>query len=382
MIFKTKIYELTEVFKNTNSNLIKTNIQKGYKVYGIKLEKLKGLIGFEILPNRRIGTEFADIAKRFGLKGILHSDELPGYGISDKEVEEIKKLLNCNNEDGFILLISPDYNISKKVFSLIINRINEMINKVPKDTRQANEDGTTSFLRPQPGSERMYPETDHPYIFINKEIEDKDNYEIIRYKINYGDIKDIYEIYNLKELDINLYISLLKENKEILNSIDPEFIRKLLKYIGFNDKQIENIIWNEYIYDIIKLSIEIDPQIVYYMFFQMIGDTENLFKEKIQEFNIEFAYKIKDYIKEKKIVRNAIPIIYYYYIKGEKNIEKIIREKDLYKRNKEKLKEEIEEFIKSLNNKDKKYIYSQVFNKFKYVAESSDIKEILDSINL
>ena len=176
MIFKTRIYELTDIFKETKSNLIKSNIEKGYKVYGIKLEKLKGLIGFEILPNRRIGTELADVAKRFGLKGILHSDELPGYGISDKEVEEVKRVLNCKDDDGFILLISPDYETSKKVFSLIIDRINEMIKKVPKDTRQANDDGTTSFMRPQPGSERMYPETVHLYIFIDKEIEARGKY--------------------------------------------------------------------------------------------------------------------------------------------------------------------------------------------------------------
>jgi glutamyl-tRNA(Gln) amidotransferase subunit E len=380
MIYKTRIYDLTDIFERSNSNLIRKNLEKGYKVYGIKLEKLKGLIGFEILPNRRIGTELSDIAKRFGLGGILHSDELPGYGISNEEVEKIKEKLNCNDNDGYVLLISPNYEISKKVFSLIINRINEMIIGVPKDTRQANEDGSTSFLRPQPGSERMYPETDHPYIFIDKEIENKGKYEIIRYKISYGDIKDIYEIYRLKDFDKDLYLELIKEGKEVLNSIDPEFIKKLLKEIGFNDKQIENIIWNENIYHILKLSIDLDPQTIYYLFFQMIGETENLYKEKIEELDIDFIYKIKDYLKEKKIVRNALPIIYYEYIKNKKEIEEIIKEKNLYKRNTEELEEEIKEFLKNININDKKNIYSNVFSKFKYVSESEDIKKVLEKI--
>ncbi|MGC9133183.1 MAG: GAD domain-containing protein [Nanopusillaceae archaeon] len=380
MIYKTRIYDLTDIFERSNSNLIRKNLEKGYKVYGIKLEKLKGLIGFEILPNRRIGTELSDIAKRFGLGGILHSDELPGYGISNEEVEKIKEKLNCNDNDGYVLLISPNYEISKKVFSLIINRINEMIIGVPKDTRQANEDGTTSFLRPQPGSERMYPETDHPYIFIDKEIENKGKYEIIRYKISYGDIRDIYEIYRLKDFDKDLYLELIKEGKEVLNSIDPEFIKKLLKEIGFNDKQIENIIWNENIYHILKLSIDLDPQTIYYLFFQMIGETENLYKEKIEELDIDFIYKIKDYLKEKKIVRNALPIIYYEYIKNKKEIEEIIKEKNLYKRNTEELEKEIKEFLKNININDKKNIYSNVFSKFKYVAESEDIKKVLEKI--
>jgi len=380
MIFKVKIHDLTEIFKETKSKLVKTNIDNGARVYGIKLDKMRGMIGFEILPNRRIGTEFSDIAKRFGLKGILHSDELPNYGISEEEVKNVKRMLNCSDEDAFILLISKDYEIAKKVLSLIINRINESIKRIPKDTRQANEDGTTSFLRPQPGSERMYPETDHPYIHINKDIIEDNEYNIIRYYINYGDVKETFDIYYLKKFDRDLYIKLLNEGKTILNSIDPEFIKQMLKSFGYNDKQIENIIWSEYIYDIIKISFDIDPNSVYYLFFQMIGDTENLFKEKIEKFDLDFIYKIKDYLKDKKIVKTAIPIIYYYYIKYNKDIEDIIRENNLYKRNREELKKEIEEYIKSLNNNDKKAIFSNVFSKFKYVADSEDIKRVLEEI--
>jgi len=243
-----------------------------------------------------------------------------------------------------------------------------------------NDDGTTSFLRPQPGSERMYPETDHPYIYINKDTIENNEYNIIRYNISYGDIKEIFDIYYLKKFDRDLYIKLLNEGKTILNSIDPEFVKQMLKSFGYNEKQIENIIWSEYINDIIKISFDIDPNTVYYLFFQMIGDTESLFKEKIEKFDLDFIYKIKDYLKDKKIVKNAIPIIYYHYIKYNKNIEDIIRENNLYKRNKEELKKEIEEYIKSLNTKDKKVIFSNVFSKFKYVADSEDIKEVLEEV--
>ncbi|BBL45670.1 glutamyl-tRNA(Gln) amidotransferase subunit E [Nanobdella aerobiophila] len=380
MIFKTRIYDITEIFKDSESKLINNNIQNGYRSYAIKLDKLKGLIGFEIMPNRRIGTDLADIAKKFDLKGILHSDELPNYGISNKEVEYVKKTLNCNEDDAYIILLSKDYETAKKVFYLIIDRINQLIKDVPKDTRQANEDGTTAFLRPQPGSERMYPETDHPYIFIDKRIEDKGDYEIIEYSIRYGDIKDKYEIYKIKKMDKDLYFKLLKENKDILNSIDPEFIKNILREIGFNQNQIENIIWNEYIYDIIILSKDLDPSTIYYLFFQMVGDAENLYKEKIEDFDLNFIYDIKNYIKEKIITKNAVPIIYYKYIKDKKDIREIIEKEDLYKRDINKLREEIFEYIKTLNTQDKKIIYSKVFNKFKYIADSKDIKEVLDNI--
>lgn len=41
--------------------------------------------------------------------------------------------------------------------------------KVEEETRKANEDGTTDYMRVLPGSNRMYPETDIPSIVIEKE---------------------------------------------------------------------------------------------------------------------------------------------------------------------------------------------------------------------
>lgn len=381
MIYKTSIKDITHIFSSTESKLIRDAIARGEKVYAIRLKNLKGLIGFEIQPNRRIGTELADIAKKYGLRGIIHSDELPKYGITEREIYNIISELECDENDAFIILVTKDYEKAKLVFSNIINRINEMIRKVPKDTRQANEDGTTSYLRPQPGSARMYPETDHPLIFVKKYItEEEKTYKII-YEISYGDYKINYEIYKIKDTyDLETLKKIIKERKEVLNLLDPIFIKNLLKKLGYNDKQIEEIIWNEYLYNIIELSFEIDPKTVYYLFYQLNGEVYSLFKEKVDIFDINFVYEIVKYLKDEKIVKTSIPVIYYYYIKGEKNIEKIIKEKNLYKRNKEDLKREIQEFIKNMKDKDKKIIYSEVFKNFKFVANSEDIKEVLDEI--
>ena len=35
----------------------------------------RGYLGFEINPNRRLGTEISDYAKMAGVNGIIHSDE-------------------------------------------------------------------------------------------------------------------------------------------------------------------------------------------------------------------------------------------------------------------------------------------------------------------
>ena len=43
--------------------------------------------------------------KEAGLKGIMHSDELPAYGIDNEETENIKLNLGCNDNDAFILIL-------------------------------------------------------------------------------------------------------------------------------------------------------------------------------------------------------------------------------------------------------------------------------------
>ena len=93
MIIRTRVVDVTEAFENTESKLVLKALKSGKKVFGIKLDKFEGLLGFELQPGRRVGTELADLVKRFGIKGILHSDELPNYGISEQEVNKVPTLL-------------------------------------------------------------------------------------------------------------------------------------------------------------------------------------------------------------------------------------------------------------------------------------------------
>jgi glutamyl-tRNA(Gln) amidotransferase subunit E len=94
-----------------------------------------------------------------GLGGILHSDELPNYGISEDEVNEVRQGLECGDEDGFVLVVGPKGKCEQAIWT-ICNLAKIYITHVPKEVRKPNPDGTTAFLRPLPGSARMYPETD------------------------------------------------------------------------------------------------------------------------------------------------------------------------------------------------------------------------------
>jgi len=60
-----------------------------------------------------------------------------------------------------------------KTIELEIERQKKELNskkKLVSEVRKANEDGTTSFLRPMPGAERMYPETDLPLLKISHDL--------------------------------------------------------------------------------------------------------------------------------------------------------------------------------------------------------------------
>lgn len=173
---------MDEVLKGTKCNFIRKAIESkreeiDYKpnasnnaVYGFRLSNLKGILGIELVPNKRIGTELSDYAKaKAGITGIIHSDEkLEKYNFTDSEIKHIKEALHIKEKDCFVLIVDS-YAKCEKAYHAIIERL-DMLNKgVPKEVRMANPDGTTTFLRPMPGAARMYPETDVNGVPVSKE---------------------------------------------------------------------------------------------------------------------------------------------------------------------------------------------------------------------
>ncbi|WP_457742692.1 Glu-tRNA(Gln) amidotransferase subunit GatE [Thermococcus sp.] len=164
---KEEFYDVTDIFENTGSKIIARTLKKGGKVLAVKLPKFRGLIGREIQPGRRLGTEMADRAKKY-VKGIFHIDELPNYGIKEEEVNAVITRLGLSDEDAFVL-VAADEETARKALLEVIKRAREAIEGVPEETRRALPDGNTQYMRPLPGKARMYPETDIPTIFIPPE---------------------------------------------------------------------------------------------------------------------------------------------------------------------------------------------------------------------
>ena len=160
--------DVTTTFTNTNATLIKNGLKAGGKVLGMRLPNHKGLLGRELQPNKRYGTELSDYAKMAGVKGLIHSDEmLDKYPLSENEIASLRKILDIGENDAFVIVVAPEKQ-AKMALGLVANRA-EML-EVPKETRKANADGTTNYMRPLAGRARLYPETDVPPILITAEL--------------------------------------------------------------------------------------------------------------------------------------------------------------------------------------------------------------------
>ncbi len=229
------IVEVTSLFQNTAANVVKNTLAKNGKVLGVKLPGFAGLLGREVQPGRRLGTEFSDWAKvRAGVGGIFHSDELPRYGISESEVSNVKKKLGCKSEDAFVLVADAEKK-ARLALEAVYDRAKKAVQGVPAEVRKANADGTTSYLRPIPGAARMYPETDVPLIkpdLKNMVLPELLEQKIERYQKDFGLSKDLAEFTAKSEL-----VHLFEELVEKYPAIKPSFIAETLISVPLDIKR-------------------------------------------------------------------------------------------------------------------------------------------------
>ena len=123
------------------------------------------MLGFEPSTGIRLGKQLSELVRFYGLGGIFHSDELPNYGMSINDVTKIRIELGMTKNDAFILIGGP-VDLIKPVEQELSIRLDSAVEGVVAETRSVSEDGSTIFMRPRPGSARMYPETDIPYLSV------------------------------------------------------------------------------------------------------------------------------------------------------------------------------------------------------------------------
>jgi len=165
----TPIKNLSAIFGKTQTPFISSALKEGKRVLGAKIPGFAGLLGLELQPGRRFGTELSDYVKaRSKAKGIIHSDEnLAQYKFTEQEVNAIKTELGIGEQDAFVLVVENEKE-TKEALLAVNARCFQAWDGVPNETRNALEGGNSSYSRPLPGAARMYPETDLKEVQLDK----------------------------------------------------------------------------------------------------------------------------------------------------------------------------------------------------------------------
>lgn len=222
-----EIHDLDVLFENTESKILKS----AESIKAVVLKGFDGLIGREVQPGRRFGTEIASYAKKRGVSGIFHSDELPAYGITREEVDKVSEFLDIGPEDAFII-VAHDEDIAISALEEVKRRANLGFEGVLEETRKSLDNGNTEYMRPLPTANRMYLETDIPLFKITDEM-------VEPIKNNLPELPDvkkerIIKEYNLSEDLANQLVKRLEADvfEEILSDVDvnPTPVASLLAY--------------------------------------------------------------------------------------------------------------------------------------------------------
>ncbi|MDP2796178.1 MAG: Glu-tRNA(Gln) amidotransferase subunit GatE [Methanoregula sp.] len=150
--------DVTGLFNETKSAVLK----KAKRISAITLKGFAGLVGRELQPGRRLGSEISDYAKKCGVGGIFHTDELPAYGVTEEEVVRLRSHMHAEERDCVVIVSGANEKQAACALNQVIIRAGLALSDtpVPEETRKMLEEGSTAYMRPLPGAARMYPETD------------------------------------------------------------------------------------------------------------------------------------------------------------------------------------------------------------------------------
>jgi len=164
--FNLPIEDYTKVFAKSESKIIKNVMKKKGTILGIIIPKFSGYMKRLVFEGKTFAKELVDYSKAHGVRGFIHSDEdLEKYKLTNEFTQ-----IRTNNklaDDDLILIMAGKKNNITLALNAVIERLTYCLIGIPEETRQAQNDGTTNYLRPLPGSARMYPETDIPPAIID-----------------------------------------------------------------------------------------------------------------------------------------------------------------------------------------------------------------------
>jgi Glu-tRNA(Gln) amidotransferase subunit E-like FAD-binding protein len=261
-------------------------------------------------------------------------------------IGSIRQDINVSIEGGNRVEIKgvQELNMLSKVIDLEIKRQLTLIKEgksVEKETRAAKEDGTTEFMRPLPGAERMYPETDCPPIVIDK-----------------------------------------KWLEEIKNNLPESWDRKLerfKKHLKLSDLLAKEIIRSDYLSLFEKITMEknVEPSVVASFFTSTLKDLNRRGEVNLENLDENIFFEIFDFLEKGRLMKEALPEVIKYLSKNPMvSLESALEDLKLNVISLEELRKIIYDVSKT--ERDKKRIINIVMSK---VRGRADPKVVIEEIN-
>ena len=162
-----EVKEVTETFAQAGADFVGELLSDDGIALAITLPDLAGKLNEEISPGRRLVEELVDYAKSAGVEGLIHSDEdLSQYGVE----QPFEQMLDSADDDEAVAVVIAGRDRCRNACEEVESRARKLYSgEIPEETRQGQDDCTTSYLRPLPGSARMYPETDIPPVTVDED---------------------------------------------------------------------------------------------------------------------------------------------------------------------------------------------------------------------
>ncbi len=348
---KEEIFDVTEIFKSSKCKVIRDNLKKGGDVLATKVPSFNGILGRELGPNIRFGTEVSDYAKFWGgVGGIFHTDELPAYGISKEEKTSLMNSMKCNEEDT-VVLVADQRERCEEALKAALERCRQAIHGVPAETRTSTAEGTTRYLRPRPGAERMYPETDVPPIAISRER--------------------------------------LKMIKRQTPELPRDRMRRLRSIYGLNRKLAEQILNSPFLelFETIVNETDVIPSLVAVTLTETMKSLhrEGVPTETLQETEIRNVF---DLIHSGRITKEAIPDILTWISRNtNRSAEEAVKELGLTRLEKREIEEIVKRILeanqqkaKEPSEKTKRMLLGLVMKEVRGRADAKEVNAVIKGI--
>lgn len=310
---EVEIRDVTEIFEDTENEIVSTILEDNGSVYCLKIPKMDGRMKENISGNRYLAKELVDYAKKRGVKGLIHTDEdIENYGL----VEEFQKLEEkMDRTDSDVIAVIAGKNKQPENAAKAVKERAEMFYKgiVPEETRNAEQDFTTSYSRPLPGSARMYPETDIPAIELTEE--------------------------KIERIEEQIPETLEERQQKYAEEIGEELATQIVS--------------SEYLVMFEKYKEKVDPKLAANIFTNIVSQLESdgLDVESLEEEQFE---RLFDALEEDEISKGDIEDVLEFIIKNpsaENPIEEVMESKAG--------EEEIREVVKEVIEDNKEMIESQ-----------------------